>query len=273
MADEFFAQLLKATAPAVRALLASDPKPVEEWRRRARAAHPALTVSSQRFAQQLGRHLTPEAVATPSSLQVEDLYLALACLEGDPAGLAQLDRLLQYRKHDDEVIQRIRAKLLVGPSPRLEQYAGRSALKAWVGLAIKREVIDASREEAREVGAAPRTLAGVIDATAELRLVGKDAAAKVGEALKRALSALPQKDRDLLRGHYLEGKTHAQLAVELRTSRSTVALWIEKARERLLAQTRTTLQKQIRLDSAELDSLIQVVEGHLDLSFSELQPD
>ncbi len=269
MVDDFFAQVVKAAAPALRARLSREL--VTGWYEKARAAHPGLQVPPARFARHLGRHLTAEALDLPTAWLPEDLFLALGCLGAQPTALAQLDRWLRLGKRDEEVVQRARTKLLVGQAPRLETYAGRAPLKAWVGLVARRLAIDAARAHEAEGPAGPATLAGLIKATPELQLVERDAARRVTTALRAALEALEPRDRDLLRGHYLEGRTHAQLAEPLGASRSAVALWIEKAREKLLAQTRQRLQKATRLDSGELDSLLQVVESHLDLSFSELK--
>ncbi len=241
---------------------------MQQWLERAHAAHADLKVSDRRFAEHLGHHLTLEAFDTPAAWLPEELFLALACLDGQPKALAQLDRWLRQGRRDDDVVQRAREKLLVGPPPRLAQYAGRAALKAWVGLVAKRIAIDAVREEAPEL---PQTLAGLIKGNPELQLVAADAAQKVTVALKQALDHLDERDRLLLRRHYLEGQTHAQIAAALGTSRSSVALWIEKAREHLLAQTRRELKGATRMDSGELDSLLHVVESNLDLSFSELK--
>lgn len=275
MADEFFEQLIKAASPDVRARLKqpSAKELVSGWHEKARATHPKLKVAPRRFAEHLARHLTVEAFDVPRAWLPEDLFLALGCLDAQPAALTHLDAWLRQGKRDEEVVQRAREKLLVGPAPRLEQYAGRSALKAWVGLVAKRIAIDAIREEAPEPVAGPPTLAGLIRGNAELQVVGRDAAVKVKAALKESLEHLDERERMLLRRHYLEGMTHGQLAEQLGASRSTVALWIEKARAQLLVETRARLKIRTRMDSGELDSLLQVVESNLDVSFSELKRD
>ena len=275
MSDEFFEQLSKKSSPEVRKRLEQrDARAlVGTWHDKARAAHPDLKVPARRFAEHLGLHLTLEAFDSPRAWLPEDLFFALACLGSQPKAIAELDRWLRQGRRNEEVVQRARERLLVGPPPRLEQYAGRSALKSWVGLVAKRVAIDVAREEELGAPAGPQTLAGLIKETAELQLVQRDAAQKVTVALKAALEGLDERDRLLLRRHYLEGQTHAEIAQELGSTRSTVALWIEKARERLLKQTRLGLKSRTRLGSGELDSLLQVVASHLDLSFSELKRD
>lgn len=274
MPDEFFEQLSRRSSPEVRKRLEQRGahELVSGWQAKARAAHPELQVP-RRFAEHLGHHLTLEAFEAPAAWLPEDLFFALACLQSQPKALAELDRWLRQGRRDEEVVQRARERLLVGPPPRLEQYAGRSTLKAWVGLVAKRVAIDVVREAEPTSPAGPQTLAGLIKATAELQLVQHDAAQKVTAALKVALGELDERDRMLLRRHYLEGQTHAQLAAQLGSSRSTVALWIEKARAQLLQLTRQGLKRRTRMDSGELDSLLQVLESNLDVSFSELKAD
>ena len=275
MADEFFEQVMGFSSPAVRTRLQQpgSRQRVNDWYALARATHPDFKLPTRRFARHVGHHLTLEAFDTPSAWLPADLFLALGCLESEPTALAELDRWLLRGNRDEDVMQRAREKLLVGAHPRLEQYAGRSALKAWVGLVTKRIAIDLVREEGGDLQGAPVTLAGFAKANVELQLVERDAGQKVKVALRAALEGLNERDRKLLRGHYLEARTHAQLAAELGTSRSTVALWIEKARARLLEETRRGLKQQTQLDSGELDSLLQGVESNLDLSFSELKVD
>lgn len=265
MADDFFATLRAAVSPALRARL--DRETVNGWDAAARKAHPGVKLTPQRFAGHLALHLTPEVLDDPKAWLPSDLFLAAACLASDPKALGQLDQWLRRGRRGDDVVQRSRERLLVGAQPKLMQYAGRGALQAWVGLVAKRVAIDVRREEPTEPHGTPLTLASAIKGSPELRLVRADGAKKVSTALKAALARLDARDRQLVRGHYLEGKSHAELAEQLGTARSTVALWLEKARQRLLAETQAALTG---MDDRDRESLIQAVKSHLDLSFSEL---
>lgn len=258
-------RLAAAVASGLRARL--DRAAVNQWDADARSAHPGVVLSADQFATHLARHLTAEVLDAPRAWFPADLFLAAACLASDAKALAQLDRWLRQGKRSDEAAQRARERLLVGPAPRLAEYAGRAPLKAWVGLVVKRIAIDVQREEPTAPGATPLSLVAALQSSPELHFLKADGVRRVSNALRDALGQLDDRDRLLLRRHYLEGVSHAQLASQLGAARSTVAVWIEKARQRLLARTREQIDG---LRPRELDSLLAVVGSHLDLSFSEL---
>src|SRR5687767_7886006 len=96
-----------------------------------------------------------------------DLALAQACAAGDAAALRRFDdeilrpAVQAVRTIDaapafvDEVRQRLRAKLLVGDGTadgvaQIRQYAGRGALRGWVGVAAVRTALMMKRSVQRK---------------------------------------------------------------------------------------------------------------------------
>ena len=122
-----------------------------------RAAHPSIdrnAIDEQRFAAELGRRLgegaTPEALA---AVHAADVYLAIACCDGDPAAVAILERDF-LREVDfaarkvraapdqaDEVRGHLRRVLFVAEPGRragLSDFAGRGDLRGYIRVIATR---------------------------------------------------------------------------------------------------------------------------------------
>jgi len=91
-------------------------------------------------------------------------------------------------------------------------------------------------------------------------------------AFRAALNALPTQQRDLLRRHFVEGATLAELAVTFGIGRATVARRIADARREILSFARQELGEKLGLRPAELESLMGVMRSRLDLSLSSAFP-
>src|SRR5258708_5292295 len=121
----------------------------------ARAAWPGVHVDRDTFSARAS------AVADPASLAIDDLYLALACADGDTAGIAAFESerfpevkraLARLRLDDataDDIAQRVRTKVLVGDgSPaRIQAYTGRGGLAGWLRAVAVHEALDQKRAD------------------------------------------------------------------------------------------------------------------------------
>jgi len=275
------ALLLPHTAPAVRTALKAHRDAgalVDGWLAEARAGWP--DGDAKQLTERLGQLLTTAALEDPSSFHAGDVALALGCLEQDRGALRRFDAevlgpvVRQVGKGDDELAQRLREKLLVGARPRLLEFAGRAPLKRWLALVAKRELADlkrapSNREVGGEVGA--QALWDLVTSDPELSAVKANARAALERALTDTLAAMSEKDRDLLRAHHLEGVPHGELGKRLGAPRSTVAHWLEQARQRWLAAVKVQLHERLGLDGSSLDSLLGLVGSRLDLSLQGLQ--
>ncbi|WP_395812894.1 sigma factor-like helix-turn-helix DNA-binding protein [Archangium minus] len=74
------------------------------------------------------------------------------------------------------------------------------------------------------------------------------------QVLAEALAALPSRERTVLRLHLVEGLSLERIGTVYRTHKSTVSRWLARAREEVLAGTRS------RLASPTCPTVRQVVE-------------
>jgi RNA polymerase sigma-70 factor, ECF subfamily len=219
---------------------------------------------------------------------LDDLYLACACLARDAAAITAFERevmavldvaLASYRPDiADETRQRLRASLLVdrgGHGPLLASYSGRGALRRWIRVIAAREAMKLVRGDAANVGVDDDAM---FDALAPpndpaLSAVKRDAAVAFRAALVDALHALPRRDRVLLRLHLFDGLTIDELAPLHRVHRATCARWIASAKQKVLDRTRRRLMHDLRLDAADVDSLIRLARSRIELPADVLASD
>jgi RNA polymerase sigma-70 factor (ECF subfamily) len=252
---------------------------VREALARARAAWPALPLDPARFEAWLER----KQADVPGELHVEDLYLACACAAAVPEALAAFDaqvlalvprmvaRFPGGPAFADEVVQGLRARLLVGTPPRIAEYSGRGALRSWVKVAALRLAVDLVRAR----GELPPDDPGAVDALAtapspELELLKARYKGAFEQALRDAILGLSVRQRNLLRLHHVDGATLDQLAVSYRVHRATIARWLADGREAVVAGTHARLGATLSLSRSELESLALLVRSQLELSVRQL---
>lgn len=238
--------------------------------------------------------MTPAAFAThcerlgiTATPHAEDLYLACACAAGDPAALAIFDEELAPimraavrridRREDfvDEVVQVIRERVLVaapGALPRIAEYAGQGALRAWVRIAAMRIAMNMLRDRKRDVLVEDDRLFETIAADHERGSAERYREAAT-DALRAAFAALSPRERNLLRMHHLHELTVDELAPSLGVHRATVARWIAAAREHLLAETKAALASRLDVGTATIDSILQGIASQVDVSVVRLLAD
>lgn len=237
------------------------------------------------LASHLARHAIPIAA---HHAHADDLYLAAGCAIGDAGALAVFDAELVpvirgagRRLHDapdftDEIVQVIRERVLVAPkdgTPRIADYSGQGALRAWVRVATMRIGLNMLRDRSRDVLVGDDRLFATIAAEHGHRNSAeyyRDAAA---DALRAAFAALSPRDRNLLRMHHLHGLTVDELAPTLGVHRATVARWIAAAREQLLVDTREGLVARLDIGASTIDSILGGIASEVDVSVVRLLAD
>lgn len=287
-APSLSAAFLAALSPGLREAAQGVPTLQEDLaslHARATAAWPELRVEGATFAAYVGARVNAASLeAGLESLFAEHLWLAAACTLGDARAQSLFERrMLQPalriapEETREELGQRLRQKLLTGARPRLLEYAGRGALLAWLGMVVRRELIDLKREAHRDQAGGKRseeltpTLADVLAADPELRLAREQAKDALAKALNGALASLAPEDRRMLRMHHLDGVPHGQIGHALGVPRSTVAYRLAQARDGLLERARALLTAELKLNDSEVDSLIGMARSHFELSFSVLK--
>jgi len=218
-----------------------------------------------------------EALITPrpdDRALTQDLALANALARGDAASLATFEdvivpsirgALVRFGRDADfveEVLQRVRVKLLVGEPARIGEYRGSGRLVAWVQIVAIREALMLVRATAREVpGDADLLRLGVTEpALVRSSRLHKEA---FTAAFHRALAELPERERTYLRMCFVEGVGTEDLARLFRVHRVTAFRWLRDAREALLEATRRHFLAAVDLPPSQVSSLMRSLAGSL----------
>ena len=219
------------------------------------------------------------------ALEVDDLVLVCACLEGDPVAL----ELFEARYADDmnlaarkgasagvepEELRAAMMQLLFVEPRKATQYSGRSELRRWLRVVVSRWVVDRIRRAAvRPVMQAtePAALAEAIRTRdPELRYLGEQYREPVRASLERAFGRLTPKERNLLRLRLLEGWGHDKLAARYGIHRTSAARWVGEAQRSLLQHARTCMQDDFGIAPAEFDTIARAVQSQLHLSLQRI---
>lgn len=250
----------------------------------ARAAWPDVVVEPGAFVDYLAVRATPAAspAAAVRALCVVDLYLACACADRDPQALAALDPLIAAAARfaiarlsapaalADEIAQELRAKLLVGPPPRLATYGGHGALASWLGVAALRAAISVLRARGREVTADDDAFVAPVIASPEIELLRRAHAGALREAFGEALASLETDARNLLRLYYVDGVGVDRLGIIYKVHASTISRRLATARDQVLDTTRRRLRDRLAVPASDVDSLIAALRSQIDVSVGAL---
>jgi RNA polymerase sigma-70 factor (ECF subfamily) len=253
---------------------------------RAAGAWPGMPIDPARLVEAIARAVGEDVEAGLADLYVEDLALAVACAAGAPNALAHCDRLCAGaitaavarvdRSPDlrDEVRQILWQRIFVGTAgqpPRIQSYAGRGPLAAWVAVAAQRVALDLRRSEARAAGGDPMA-DQVLPANEhpEVDYLRTRYKAEFEAAVGEALAGLPDRDRLLLKLTIVSGLSHEQLANIYSVNQSTITRWIARARAQVLETTEGAICARLGMPPGEFRSLAGLLVSRLDLSISRV---
>ncbi|PZR12336.1 MAG: transcriptional regulator [Archangium gephyra] len=245
-----------------------------------RAQWPLVKLADDRFVLALKKHAADglETVRGP------DLFLATACLAGDPAALAALDEQViaridkavagidSSRAFLDEVQQLVRERLLVGAAPRLAEYSGKGALVAWARTVALRLALNLRRDTGKETPHEDEALEAMPFQGRDLELdyVRSTHRADFTAAFADALASLDAKDRNLLRLSIIDRLSVDQIGAIYGAHRATAARWVNAARDALLERTRKNLAERLKLTGSELQSLLGALQSNLEISLNRM---
>lgn len=233
----------------------------------------------------LVEHL-PRWDQVPSEHQ-RDVVLATACVLGDRGALARLDagwlapltnvvaRAGVPLGARDEVVQRVRAKLLTAPPdalPRLASYAGTAPLAAWLRVVATREAVSEQRARWRELPLESALASGIADdaqtspETAAMRAQHREL---IRTSVQVAVTTLPADARTLLRYYYCDGLTADEIGRVYRVHASSISRRLAAARAQILEATQRGLDAALTLDSSGRAGLLALAAS-IDASLSRL---
>jgi RNA polymerase sigma-70 factor, ECF subfamily len=245
------------------------------------AAWPGVNLAKSVFAERVAAMgLDPGAL----ELRGGDVYLAIACAEQDAAAVAffertflgsvarQLGRIVLSPHEEDELRQRLRVKLLVGPNPKIIEYKGSGPLGAWVRVCALRMALD--------LNAAPEVLRRndnqALDALmastpgGEVLLDAEHHREPFRAALGEALDALTAREKTLLRLHFLDGMNIDALGSMFQVHRATVARWLVAIRSGVLEHVRRRLSLDLGASPSEAQSLVRLLGSDVQLSIHRI---
>ena len=255
----------------------------------AQRAYPMFSLPTDIFVAYLLDRLPTDATRSLAvrRMYTSDLYLACACARGDLRAfavfdercLSHLDRLLVKMGIDADVSadvkQDIRGRVLVGKDGRAEivDFSGRGDLRGWVRVMAVRQAFQRQCRVRREMPVEDDELLQRIAAPGDLMLDhAKEVYRQVFKrAFEGALQALPDRQRTLLRQHYIDGLTIDALGNLYRVHRSTAARLLARARLLVLEATRMRMMSQLDVQPQELDSIIRMIQSQVDISLANLQ--
>ncbi|MES1206935.1 MAG: sigma-70 family RNA polymerase sigma factor [Pseudomonadota bacterium] len=249
---------------------------------------PDIELAFDRFAAHADRvgFSPPAAADDRDAANAADLFLACACGDGDRAALrvleeevlaktrSSLKRLDRRPEFIDDVMQELRAKLLLPPDPRILRYGGRGPLLAWVRVSASRIAIDlmrTSHEEVLPAAPEPDSLEGV-DFGPEVQLLRAAYRESFQEAISAALVSLSAKDRNLLRRHFVECMTLEEIAGPYAVHPATIARRLMGLREQIAAAVRDHLAVRHRSEggATALESMARAIRSEVHVSLARL---
>ena len=262
--------------------------PWHEAYQAAQRAWPGVTLAFERFvahATDVGLPLGAGG-AEPDTANTADLFLACACGDGDRSAIQALEeqymgptrfslkRLDSRPEFIDDVMQELRAKLLLPPEPRILRYAGRGPLLAWIRVAASRIAIDSLRAVRDDVLREPRDPDSLerVDFGPEVQLLRAAYRESFQDAVSAALAGLTAKDRNLLRRHLIARMTLEELAGPYGVHPATVARRLMALREQIATGVREHLAIRHRSEggATSLESMAAAIRSEVYLSLAPL---
>lgn len=213
-----------------------------------------------------------------------ELALAQACARGEPDALGRLEReylprvRVAVERLDarpafvDDALQALRQKLLVGPAPRIAEYAGTGPLVSWLRAAAVRTALNLKRPHAREEQADDDALLALplSGPTPELALLVERHRPAFKAAFRAALGTLEPKERTLLKLQVVDGLSLERIGVIYAVNKSTVSRWLGSAHAQLVEETKARLKAELSLSGGELESLVRAMRSGIELSVAAL---
>lgn len=252
------------------------------------AAWPGVALTEERFASDFARRLGPDG--TPVALERAcgtDVYLAIACIDGDTTALELLERTFvaeidpiarKMRATTDqttEVKALLRRVLLVDEPARaagLRDFSGRGNLRAYIRVIVTRDLVRAIDRGRRDASFAEDKLLDRLGTAhdPELSMLRAEYHGVVSEAMRAAVHGLDERSRALLRYQLVDGWTVDQVAKVYAVHRATAARWLVAVRGALGEKIRSELAARLQIDPDEVASIIRLVQSRIDVSLERL---
>lgn len=247
------------------------------WRAGA-ALHPGVALTLEGFLAWADTHLDPAVAA--AGLEASEVFLAAGCVHG-AAGAARafidgplrkaepsVAKILPAESDRAELMQELATHLLLpGPAdgdlPRLAHFDGRAPLRAWLRMIAARKALDRVRGKTRVVSLDAMAFDAASETDPELSVLRRQHKDEIAAIFAEAIAAVAPEDRKLLRLHYVQGSTLAELAALERTSKSSLHRRFESIREQLFERLQVLMRHRMRLPDSQQGSMLRIFHSGL----------
>lgn len=223
-----------------------------------------------------------DAVLVLLQIRAGDVGLAAACAAGRSDALALFDTL--FGAEIPRVLERTRnrtldpaelrgaafERLFTGEKPKIAEYSGSGDLRSWLRTLLVRLSLDLSRKRVERPSEPAGLEAAMPTADPEVDYLKNLYRGAFKAAFEEAAASLDAEERNLLRMHFAHGRTIDELGVLHHAHRATMARRIGRARDQLVAGTKRSLMKNLRVDRAEYDSILRLIESDVHVSLSRV---
>ena len=252
----------------------------------ARRQWPGVRLDEGEVAAYLARRVAPDEGEAALPAHAADLYLAWACVGGDPIAIGHFDRAVLERAgrvlarlglssaDADDVKQDVRTRLLIpidGGPPRLASYQGIGPLVAWTSAVAGRQGLALMRRQ-KPHAELDDDILGVTD-DPYLAALHDRHRLELKAAFQAAVAGLAPRDRAVLRALLVDDRGIGEIARVYGIHRVTASRWIARIRKTLLSGTRDRLRVALALDDGDLDGAVRLLDSQLDLSLYRLLAD
>ena len=206
-----------------------------------------------------------------SSAEPPEMLLAAACLAGESAALAELDRtaLQPAAAHArasgfpaalvDDAVQTARMRLVLGDAPILATYRGRGSLAAFVRTVVLRIAIDLRRRDRETPEDHIEDVLAASHPDPELDYMRTQYADVLRDSLRTAWQQLSPHERFILGLQLHERLDLDAIAKLYQIHRATAYRRAATARAALLAKTREVIANRLGAGDTTVDSLLRIV--------------
>jgi RNA polymerase sigma-70 factor, ECF subfamily len=249
------------------------------------ARFPQISIDRNSFVSFVAERVEFDAkvLASLQRLQFEDLFLvwgisvedseALRLLEAEywESADGALRRIPDTADCVDEVKQRVRERLFTARddgAPKILQYQGRGPLKSWLRVVAVRAALDLLKQDKKHVPLTDGILSVGLseEDNQELRLLKVTYRNEFKLAFQSALASLTDKERNILRYHYIECLNLDAIGEIYKVHRSSVHRWVVSIREALLQATTRGLTAKLGVETLEVESIMRLIQSQLDMS-------
>jgi RNA polymerase sigma-70 factor (ECF subfamily) len=251
---------------------------VESFVSAACAAWPQLRVSAEALLLHVKVASKPASAHELAALHGADLLLTCACLANDRLALDLLEQRYLVRTEGsiaridastafiDEVRQAVRQRLLVGARPRLHDFQGRGSLGGWLKTVTVRQALTLKREAPKPQGEVNLEALGGVTSDLDARYLKAHYQEAFSRAFRSAVRSLSDRDRSLLKLHYVESQSVDRIGALYGVHRATAARWVASARQSIHDHLVTTLKTELAIPADEIESFVNALRTQVEVS-------